>query len=222
MGGCRFPRAVAETDALHRPCVGEHHAGRVENDPAGQQVACRVMSRGRSLHHVDGEFDPFVMCRLARPGGARQGDSGFGQIADEFARNFAEPRRMQRPVAVEAAVQATPALLSEQLTAEREAGVEKATDIVEQEFRYRRPCAAPAPRRAWAAPGIAQVAGEGALEVLKIGGRCGAHQAAPGSRVAGAEACSRAICSTSAVNAARSGMLKSRLRQVGTLPPMRR
>jgi hypothetical protein len=44
---------------------------------------------------------------------------------------------------------------------------------------------------------VAQVAGEGALEVLKIGGRCGAHQAA--WRIGWRHACRRAMRSTSAV-----------------------
>jgi hypothetical protein len=63
---------------------------------------------------------------------------------------------------------------------------------------------------------VAQVAGEGALEVLEV-----AVQRAARLEMARAGACRLAICPTSAVNASRSGMLKSRSRQVGTLPPTR-
>jgi hypothetical protein len=129
--------------------------------------------RGESaIHDVDRQFGPFVVRQFGQPGGQRLADVCFGQVADEFARNFAEPRGMQRPVAVEGPAQAPPALFAEHGAAETgKQAVEKAADVVEQQFVvYRHP-----PRRhagrARRVLRIAQVAAKGALEMLEIGRR---------------------------------------------------
>jgi hypothetical protein len=129
----RLAWSPVRADAVYRPGVGEVEQHWVEDDRAVAQVAGRVVRRGWRVGDVGGQLDPFVMRQFGQP--ARQAQARrLRQEMHEFARDFPEPRRAQRPVTEEATAEALPACLAEDGAAYRKGAVDEALQVVEDQF----------------------------------------------------------------------------------------
>ena len=207
-------------DHIH-PCGVEAHAG-------PHHVALRVVRGRRNVHHIHCQFGPFVTRQIGQPDWQGLGDVVLTQVAHKLARDFAKPRRVRGPVTVKGAAQPAPAGIAQQLSADRKAAVQKTANVVEQQFVVHAHASLGHARWAACVVRVAQVRGHLVLEFLE-----GQHHAtclltewacAPHCATACAPkawCCKCAMCATSCTRVGRSGMLKSRSRQVGTGRPMR-